>query len=230
MKTLGNLGIILLVLIICYTNTTAQSSMVAKIGPVFSNITVGGIQDKIIPDKDIYVGFSAGVDYLVPMFDQWAFVPGIYYAQKGFNLQQGINADVFNIPMEFNLRARTKVSYVEIPALLRYNFGGESVKAYVAAGPYADFALDAEIRTIATVIVDFNVAKTNLNLNNDKYNRLGIGAKVGAGIELPFGPGAIALEANYQHRFTDFLKDPLLDVRIRPYSLGLQIGYTIPLN
>lgn len=230
MKTLGNFGISLLVVAFSFTNTIAQSSMVAKIGPVFSNITVHGIQDKIIPDRSIYSGFSAGVDYLVPMFDQWVFVPGVYFAQKGFNLQQGLNAEVFNIPMEFNFRARTKVSYVEIPALLRYNFEGDGVKAFVAAGPYADFAVDAEIRTIATVIIDFNVAKTKLNLNNDKYNRLGIGAKIGGGIELPFGPGAVALEANYQHRFTDFLKDPLLDIRIRPYSLGLQIGYTIPLN
>lgn len=230
MKKLGYLGLTACLVLINVTFGLAQSSLVAKIGPVFSNITVQGIQDKILPDKNIYTGFSVGADYLIPMFDQWVFMPGVYYAEKGFNLQEGLNAEVFNIPMEFNLRARTRVKYVEVPALLRHNFGGDGVKAYVAAGPYADFAVDAEIRTIATVIIDFNVARTNLNLNNNKYNRLGLGAKVGAGVELPFGPGALAFEASYQHRFSDFLKDPLLDVRIRPYSMGMHIGYVIPLN
>lgn len=229
MKKLGYVFVALMFLLFA-NELRAQSAMVAKIGPVFSTITVNGIQDKIIPEKNIFTGVTAGVDYMIPMFDQWVFVPGVYYAEKGFNLQQGFNADVFNIPMEFNLRARTKIKYVEVPALLRYNFGTDGVKAFVAAGPYADFAVDAEIKTIATVIIDFNVAKTNLNLNNNNYNRLGIGAKLGGGVELPFGPGAIAIEANYQHRFTDFLKDPLLDIRIRPYSFGVQIGYAIPLN
>lgn len=207
-----------------------SSSVGIKGGVLLSNIQVNGVMDALIPEKAFYAGYATGLYYDLPLNEQWSFVPGVSYQEKGFHLKEGWNMKVLQIPLDVQLKATTKIQFVETPLLLKYRFGEGPVQFYLAAGPSVSYASRARLETKASLILDFNISETNINLNNQNYNRWGVNGVGLAGVEIPAGKGKLLLEGQYQQLITDFIRDPIIDVHVRNYGFGFNIGYQIPLN
>ena len=207
-----------------------QQAIGIKGGPLFSTISVAGIQDAITPDRKLYAGFEAGLFYEIPITSRLSFVPAVNYQEKGFIVKEGFDMNLFNLPIDMSFKAETRIGFVETPMWLKYTFNDGPVKAYITGGPTLDYASFARIRTKASFILDFNVSEHHLNLNNDTYNRFGFGVGVGGGLEIPVGNGSFLVEAQYKHKITDFLDNPIVDVKLRNYGFGLNVGYKIPLH
>lgn len=208
----------------------AQPALGVKAGVLFSNIQVKGVMDALIPEQAFYTGYESGVYYDLPINANWSFLPGIFYQEKGFHLKEGWNMNVLQIPIDVELKAITKIGFAQAPLLLKYRFNQGPVNFYVAAGPAVSYATNARLETKASLIFDFNISETKINLNNNNYNRWGLSGVGVAGVEIPAGQGKVVLEGQYQQMISDFIRDPIIDVHVRNYGLGLNIGYQIPLR
>lgn len=209
---------------------SAQSTLTVKGGLLMSNVSVNGIGEAFTPDKAYLPGWQIGLFTELPMSNQLSFAPGIQLAEKGFMAKEGLNVNLFQVPVELGVKAETRIKYLQAPLWLKYNMGNGPIKGYITGGPTLGYALDGQIQTKANFILDFNVSKHNLNLSKDMYNRFEVGAGIGGGVEFDTGRGSILFEASYQHAFTDILSDPIVDVRVRNQGFGLSIGYNIPLH
>jgi len=90
--------------------------------------------------------------------------------------------------------------------------------------------MQASILTSATVIIEFNVATTDLDLTRDIYNRFEVAGQGVAGIKIPYGKGMFDLGVSYTQAFTDILKDPALNIEIRNTGIGIHAGFAMPLG
>jgi hypothetical protein len=148
-----------------------------------------------------------------------------FYLSMGMHYQQmGISKISYTDTINRFFSYSAHEQYLGWSMLVKYHyrFSGSRFGIFASAGPKMDFAISylnaAEQAPMAAVdfitpfarfsVVDFSVA-------------------VEAGCSWKLGPGEINLQINYYQGLSDVLRDDYLVGKTR--SLGLDIGYTIPL-
>ncbi len=202
-----------------------QISVGAKIGANFADTKVDGLFENLAPEPTTYTGFNAGVVAEFPINQAFSFRPEINYIQKGFTVSQSFDVDLLGIDMEVGAKARTRINYVEMPLLMKYSLGNDRAKAYVIAGPGIAYAAHAELKPVATFIIDFNLPAINIDLSNDIYQRWEISGILGAGGEVKAGNGKLFADARYNLGFTNMLNNPVVDLRIKNQGFNISAGY-----
>lgn len=205
-----------------------QNGLEIGIGPVFSNITLKGIDNSIRPDRALRTGLQLQALWNQDIGEGFSVAAGLAYKEKGFAWNEGLSTNVLNIPINIGVTAKTNINYIELPLNLKYTFGDENgIKAFAFAGPSVGYALNANVQTRANMILDFNLSRTKINLNDDIYNRMELGANAGGGVEIPVGNGSIMTSVQYMHGFNRVIDNTLIDFKARNYGLGFNLGYKI---
>ena len=216
--------------LIIAVNLSAQQGLELSIGPSFTNVSVQGLQSSLRPDRTLHTGLQLQALWARDLGSGFSVATGLGYKEKGFHVQEGIDMDVFNFPVSIGVEAITTLKYLELPLQLRYHTHGDGpLGFFVFAGPALSYALDGEVRTRANLIFDINLTKTKLNLDNDIYNRLEWSGLAGIGGTMQLKNGALTVQAGYQHGFSRVVDNTLIDLRLRNYGFGMNIGYKITL-
>lgn len=206
----------------------SQNGIEISAGPSFTNVTLKGLDNSIKPDRTLHTGLQAQVLWNQSLGEGFSVATGLAYKEKGFTIDKSISTEVLNVPLNLGVTAKTNINYVEVPLNLKYSIGDENgIKAFAFAGPSVGYAMNANIVTRASMIIDFNINRTKINLNDPIYNRLELGANLGGGIELPVGNGSIMASANYMHGFNRVIDNTVVDLKARNYGVGLNVGYKI---
>ena len=214
------------VIALCFISfLSGQNELGIRIGGSFNDTRVEGITPSLTPDTKIKQGFTAGLYYNIQLLNGFSFSPGLNYTQKGFIVDEGFDVDILGMDIPLGLKVDTRIDYLEIPLLFRYNIPKGIANYYFEAGPTAGYALDGVARTKARTIIDINVNTTNLDLSQDLYNRLELSGQIGAGVEVEAGSGKIFTNVRYQRGFSDMLDNPRIDIQMRNSSLNFGVGY-----
>lgn len=203
----------------------AQISVGAKAGVNFADTRVSGLIDGLVPDPQVYTGFTAGVVAELPLAGSLSFRPELNYTQKGFIISQALDVNVLGIDVPFGARAKTRVNYIEMPLTLKYNFGDEDKGVYVFGGPTIAYAANAHLRPVASVLIDINLPRTNINLSNDIYQRWEASGTLGAGGQVKAGNGRFFADARYNMGLTNMLNNPVVNLRIQNQGFCLSAGF-----
>jgi len=219
---------ILPVLLSIWIPASSQNGLEIGIGPVFSNITLKGIDNSIRPERNLHTGLQLQALWNQRIGAGFSVAAGLAYKEKGFAWNEGIKTNVLNIPINIGVTAKTNINYIEVPLNLKYTIGeGKGMKAFAFAGPSIGYALNANVQTRANMIIDFNINRTHLNLNDPIHNRVELGANAGGGIELLVGNGSIMASAQYMHGLNRVIDNTVIDFKARNYGFGLNLGYKI---
>ncbi len=159
-----------------------------------------------------------------------AFKTGLGYSQKGFQVSEGLNVDIFKIPVTLGAKLITKAEYVDIPLEAIYSLTSGKTKLFVSGGAQLGYATVAKIQPRATVIIDINLPEIPVNLNQSIYNRFDISGTAGLGLIQDTGNGNLIVQGRYVHSFTNFLNNPIVDLRVKPYSFEFSLGYQMPIK
>ncbi|GEM_PF-820301 len=211
-------------------NAFAQQGLELSIGPSFTNVSVRGLQSSLRPDRTLHTGLQVQALWDQDLGSGFSMATGLGYKEKGFHVREGIDMDVFNLPVSLGVEAITTLKYLELPLQWRYHTQGDGpLGFFVFAGPALSYALEGEVRTRANLIFDVNLTKTKLNLDQDIYNRMEWSGLAGVGGTLRLKSGALTVQAGYQHGFSRVVDNTLIDLRLRNYGFGMNIGYRINL-
>ena len=148
-----------LLIITLFFSGYAFSQDVVKLG-VRAGITSSGIQgdaanslNQIVDLTNGYLktadrtGFFIGGNADIPITENFSIEPGLYYSQKGYDLK----GDFGIKGIEF-LGATAKASlinqYIDLPVLLKGNFGG----LLVFAGPQVSYLAKSDLKTTAGIL------------------------------------------------------------------------------
>ena len=136
-----------------------------------------------------HTGFFVGVNTAIPLGENFSVEPGIYFAQKGQQINghmAGKIGDVIGVAAKAVLQA----NYIDVPVLLKATYGG----LQIFAGPQVSYLANADLKTSAGV---FGINLLNKTIDaTSVLNRWDAGVTGGIGYQFSNG---INISASYDH-------------------------------
>ena len=162
-----------------------------------------------------HTGFFAGINTNIPLTENFSIEPGIYYSQKGYELKGAFNIKGLDF-LGANAKAVLQSQYIDVPLLLKGNFGG----LQLFAGPQLSYLTKADLKTTAGV---FGINLLNKTMDaTSQFNRWD--AAVTGGIGYQFSNG-INLTASYDY---GLLKtDANKNINAYNHAIKLSIGVNL---
>ncbi len=222
----------------------AQVTITPKVGASFGNYVYGEEQDEDEDEETKYnSGLTLGAGFNFAFGETFSVQPEILYIQKGYKFSDD-DDNYF----------KTHFNFLEIPVLARANFGSETVKAYVNAGPSLGYALNGGssfkvsgmgITVSGTQKIKFTEEPANggdedvIYYDPKEVSRVDLGLQLGGGVGFQAGPGTLMLDLRYGLGMNNFYKTQKTtnqNVTIttegfgKSRTLALTVGYAIPLG
>lgn len=233
MKALLKAILFVLFLMESLTSQAQKISVGVKTGVQTVNVEVPGfVEDaSFLPDFKDITTFNIGAVSEIELHRNFALQPELNYLQKGFQVEEGFDLDLFNIPLPVGVMAISKFHYLELPLLAKAKFGNEFANFYVLAGPTFGYAMAGNLKTRAKLLVEIDMYNTNIDLGNVGYQRWEVGGMAGAGISLNTkGGGQFFVDARYSHGFTQPYDIPLVHEKVRHKNIGVNVGFMLPIG
>jgi hypothetical protein len=203
----------------------AQVSVIPKVGINLANTAIDENND--YPGQKSLLGLTAGLGINFPLTSD-AFLsvqPEILYSQKGWAAESS-NAVA-------GYEGSYRLNYLEVPLLLKINFGGETIRAYVNAGPSFGYLLSGRVDGRLTAVgvelfkidekLKFTETPNPINLNELDANRTEIGLNFGGGVGYSLGGKILFLDLRYNMGLTDYNRGFASKNRVFAITTGLQI-------
>ncbi len=221
----------LALLLASITLATAQTTIGIRGGLHNSGVRFSEALGNLAPDLARTNGFEIGAFANIPVTGGFSIQPELIYQTKGFGYSQDVAAELLGVNLPLNATAETRFDYIAAPLLGKYAFGDpQGIQAYVTAGPSIGYALSGRVDTRARVLVEFDIAKTPINLDAVNYQRLEVSGIIGAGVQIPVGNLRAFVDARYQHGFTNAYKVPVVNEYIRNSGVSLSAGLAFPIG
>lgn len=167
------------------TNATATNA--PKFG-IKGGINFSNLSTKEADKDKMLTGFNIGVFAKMPITNNFAIQPELYYTTKG--AQVTYNSTFVNGIAKFNL------NYIEMPLLLVVNL---TDNFNIHFGPYVSYLIDGKVTNESNATL-FNFED---NIKTEDYNKFEAGVAAGAGFDI----GAFSLGARYTYGLTTVGKE-----------------------
>jgi hypothetical protein len=167
-----------------------------------------------ITTKD-YTGFFAGGYGNIPMSENFSFEPGIYYSLKGYELDGSLSLKGLDF-LGANAKAILQSQYVDIPVLLKGNFGGFQI----FAGPQISYLASANLKTTAGVL-GINLLNKTMDVTS-QFNRWDVGVTGGIGYQFTNG---LNISASYDYGLSKADANQNVNAYNRAIKVGIGINF-----
>jgi hypothetical protein len=184
-----------------------------------------------------------GVFAEVPLRSGFSLCGEINYSSQGGkrNGRQPIAPDPsLPLPPDMKLYAsfdnEAILDYLEIPVMARVRWGS-AIRLFADAGPFVGFLVRAKTVTKGSSLMydesgdalpypeqDFG-AETDIKQDINSTNA---GFAGGLGLELPYGPGDVVIEARFTYGLTNIQKDTAVNGENNTGSFAFALGYSYP--
>jgi hypothetical protein len=162
-----------------------------------------------------HTGFYGGANVNIPLSEAVSVEPGIYYAQKGYELNGGLSIKGAEF-LGANAGARLTSHYIDIPVLMKVNIEGFQV----FAGPQVSYLAKADLKTTAGLL-GFNLLNKTFDATG-QFNRWDAGLTGGVGYQFTNG---LNVSASYDHGLTRADANKNLDAYNRSFKVGLGFNF-----
>jgi hypothetical protein len=155
-------------------------------------------------------GFFAGVNADIPLAKNFSVEPGLYYAQKGYDLKGDFNIKGLDF-LGANAKASLQTQYIDMPVLLKGNFGG----LQIFAGPQISYLAGANLKTTAGLL-GVDLLNKTVDATN-QFNRWDAGLTGGIGYQFTNG---LNIMASYDYG----LMKMDANENVKAYNRGIKLG------
>jgi hypothetical protein len=156
-------------------------------------------------------GIFAGGYVNIPLSKEISIEPGVFYAQKGYQLNGALNVKGAEF-LGANARAQLTSHYVDLPVVVKANFNGFQV----FAGPQVSYLAKADLHTRAGVL-GFNVVNNRSDVSSE-FNRWDAGLTGGVGYQFSNG---LTITAAYDHGLSRINSGRNVEAYNRAVKVGL---------
>ncbi len=161
-------------------------------------------------------GLFAGVSANLPLSGAFSIEPGIYYTQKGYQLngELGIKGIEF---LGASAKAILQSDYIDIPVLLKADVGGG---LQIFAGPQLSYLSSAKLKTTAGLL-GFNLLNKTFDAAN-QFNKWDAGVTGGIGYQFVNG---LNLNVSYDHGLSKIDANQNLSAYNKTFKLGIGFSF-----
>ena len=227
----NRLSLLVAAVVFCLAHAaTAQTTAGILLGGASHQLIVPDFYDAVseLPDLRPVKSVRAGGFVNVPVAGGFSVQPELHFTRKGFKIDESADLKLFDVPLPVGGVAVTRINYVELPVLAKYNFGTGSVSAYLTAGPSVSYATGGRLDTRARVLVEIDLFSTDLNLDAIDYRRTELSGVLGGGVQFKAQNGnTFFVDARYTRGLTQVVDIPVVRDRLEQQSFGINVGYGI---
>ena len=181
--------------------------------------------------------WKIGVTAMVPLTESISFMPQLNVLSKGNKYDESGSENIFGETFSYDIKATTKLSYLELPLNFVYNHTLTSGSLFIGAGPSISYGLGGDIDLKYTITIDnetdsgsesANVkfdGKKSDEADDDNYHlkALEIGGNFIAGYRFNNG---LFIQGTYNLGLNDI--DPNDNSKVKNRYFGIGIGYFLP--
>lgn len=169
-------------------------------------------------ETNVKPGFHLGTFLEIPVGDRMTIEPGIYYSQKGIEVEGRLPENLPGIIEVLNVNATitNKAHYIDIPVLAKF-YVSEGFNVF--AGTQLSYLVDNQLHVKASAL-GFNVLNRDLDINAG-FRKLDVGLVVGAGYKFANG---VSLSSSYDFGLTSLDERNNFDVYNQVAKVS--VGYT----
>lgn len=160
-------------------------------------------------------GFFAGAYTSIPLWEVVAIEPGLYYSQKGYEMTGSLGIKNMDF-LGANAKAQLQSQYIDLPVVVKANFGGFQV----FAGPQVSYLAKSDLRTTAGVL-GFNLLNKKFDVS-DQFNKWD--AAVTGGIGYQFSNG-LNISAAYDHGLSKVDRNSNLSSYNQAFKVGVGMSF-----
>lgn len=160
-------------------------------------------------------GFFAGTYATIPLSENFAIEPALYYSQKGADLNAGLDLKAVEF-LGVNGRAQLNAQYIDLPVVAKATFGGFQV----FAGPQVSYLAKADLKTTAGLL-GINLLNEKMDITN-QFNRWDAGVTGGIGYQFRNG---MNLTAAYDRGLSKVDANKRLNSYNQSFKVGLGIRF-----
>jgi len=182
--------------------------------------------DEINDDAKYTMGLNLAIPFEYTLSPVFSIQPELHFIQKGVQFEELVDGQDYEFAV--------KTDYLELPVLLKANFGEGKFKYYAFVAPSLGFATN---RFTVEKTGDADKVKEDINFIDEevaKSQRWEFSASGGAGVSMQAGIGSIVLDVRYSHGLTDntkFKTDKPDDwEKTSNRGCTLSVGYMVPLG
>ena len=168
-----------------------------------------------------------GLTAELPIHSNISVMTEVLSSRRGFVVDEGTSFSLIGLDIPVGGRVATSIHYLETPLLLKVNMGSPTIQGYGLLGTSLGYATAATLQPTATLLIDFNLPRVDIDLANSMYNRWDVAAVVGAGAQIAVGRGKVFADVRYQHGLTDMINSTVeLDLKNTGVQLSAGYAYT----
>ncbi|MCB0637037.1 MAG: PorT family protein [Lewinella sp.] len=221
MNFLKNLAFTLTLLLAAQIAYGQQVSIGLRAGASYFTVHDEQLDDALY---DLGMDFALPVEIsLSPLF---SIQPELHFTQKGTAFESTTDG--------MDHRLALKTNYLELPVLLKANYGADRFQCNVFVAPSLGYALN---RYTTEQLGDADKVKEDVDFIDEgpiQSQRWDVSVLGGIGASLQAGPGRVVIDARYSFGLMDSAKfeDDRPDDWTRTTNRGctLSVGYMVPLN
>lgn len=216
------------VFLVALSNWTSMSAQIAvgiKAGYAYNTIHAETNINAINNAPKGYDTELYGITVDIPLYKNISFAPELLRTRKGFTLNEGTSFKVGGVTIPVGGKVETDLRYIESPLLIKATFGNSKLQGYGFAGPSIGYATSGTLLPKATLIVDVNLPKQNIDLTDKMYNRVDLSGIIGVGVQTRIGRSRLFADARYQHGFSKIIENTMIDTSLKNRSVQLTAGY-----
>ena len=229
MKRVKKIPVLAFMLLAITQSGSAQLSLGVVLGVNSSNLNVVGVDQPIaVPlptGGDAQGSFTSRTAFAIGGVAEYYFSPMVGLSVQPTYSQQG-GKFVFDDPVvnPLNAEATTKLSYVDIPVMLKVHVGSSSVRPYLMSGLSLGFLTSAK----SVAGGEEKNIKDSIKSTNSSWS-------IGGGLNLPAAGNTVFIEGRYSWGLTNINEGP----QVQPLSAtteletkGFQfvVGVTFPVG
>ncbi|HRD57370.1 MAG TPA: porin family protein [Ferruginibacter sp.] len=156
-------------------------------------------------------GFYAGLNTAIPISKSVVVQPGLYYAQKGYELRGNFAVKGLEF-LGANARARLQNDYIDIPVLIKANVA-DGLQVY--GGPQISYLSSSKLKINAGAL-GFDLFSQTIDAK-EQFNQWDLGLVGGLGYEFKNG---FNINASYNHG----LSRVDANKNVKGYNNGFKVG------
>jgi len=196
--------LVFLVLLLLAATVSAESQVKfgIKAGATMANMSGDGwdqlaAMDTVSIDKKSLMGMAAGLFVELPLGTSGVSLqPEILYVTKGTKGEVTDDGDSYTMKL--------KNSYIEVPALIKYNFTtAGSAAPFMFVGPVAAFNIASKAQFQDPPADDPDLSDEDI----ENAKSLDFGLTIGGGLGLAVGPGKLTFDLRYTVGLTNAFDD-----------------------
>jgi hypothetical protein len=221
MNFLKNLSLTLLLLLAAQIAYGQQVSIGLRAGATYFTLHDEQLDDAL---------YDLGMDFALPVEISLSTVfsvqPELHFTQKGTAFEHTTDG--------VDQRIALKTNYLELPVLLKANYGGDRFQCNLFVAPSLGYALN---RYATEKVGDADKVREDIDFVEEgpvQSQRWDVSVLGGIGASLQAGPGRIVIDARYSFGLTDsakFEEDRPADwSRTTNRGCTLSVGYMVPLS